>query len=156
MSLMKDKCCIITGGAGSLGLASAKLLLDEGAKLMLVDRSSEILEHAKNQLNSDDVLTVTADVTDAGQTKAYVDKAVAAWSRIDVLFSNAGVSGTNAPITDYPEELFDDVMAVNVKGTFLACKYTIPHMTSGGSIVVTSSIMGVQSTTNFKEQSNSA
>lgn len=148
MALMDNKCCIITGGAGSLGLASAKLLLSEGARVLLVDRSREDLDKAAEGLEEDKVLTATADVTDADQTKAYIGKAIDAWGQLDVLFSNAGVSGTNAPITDYPEDIFDNVISVNVKGSFLACKYAIPHMTSGGSIIVTSSIMGVQARPN--------
>jgi NAD(P)-dependent dehydrogenase (short-subunit alcohol dehydrogenase family) len=70
--------------------------------------------------------------------------AIGAWGQLGVLFSNAGVNGTNAPITDYPEDIFDYVIAVNVKGSFLACKFAIPHMTFGDGIIATSSIMGVQ------------
>lgn len=143
MGLMDNKCCIITGGAGSVGLASAKLLLGEGARVLLVDRSQEDLATAADGLADDKILTVAADVTDADQTQAYIGQAIEAWGQLDVLFSNAGLSGTNAPITDYPEDIFDDVMAVNVKGAFLALKFAIPHMSSGGSIIVTSSIMGV-------------
>lgn len=148
MALMDDKCCIITGGAGSLGLESARLLLSEGAKVLLVDRSQADLDTAAAALGGDNILTVAADVTDAAQTQAYIGKAIDSWGQLDVLFSNAGVSGTNAPITDYPEDIFDNVIDVNVKGSFLACKYAIPHMTSGGSIIVTSSIMGVQARPN--------
>jgi len=143
MALMDGKCCIVTGGAGSLGLASAKVLLAEGAKVMLVDLSQDDLDKAAAELNSSDVLTAAADVTKAADTQAYINQAVEAWGRLDVLFSNAGHSGTNAPITDYPEDIFDNVIDVNIKGSFLALKYAIPHMTSGGSIIVTSSIMGV-------------
>lgn len=148
MALMDNKCCIITGGAGSLGLESARLLLSEGAKVLLVDRSQADLDTAAAALGGDNILTVAADVTDAAQTQAYIGKAIDSWGQLDVLFSNAGVSGTNAPITDYPEDIFDNVIDVNVKGSFLACKYAIPHMTSGGSIIVTSSIMGVQARPN--------
>ena len=148
MALMDGKRCIITGGAGSLGLASAKLLLSEGASVMLVDRNQEDLNKAVEGLDKDKVITAEADVTNADQTQAYINKAVETWGSLDVMFSNAGVSGTNAPITDYPEDIFDSVIAVNVKGSFLACKYAIPHMTSGGSIIVTSSIMGVQARPN--------
>jgi NAD(P)-dependent dehydrogenase (short-subunit alcohol dehydrogenase family) len=148
MALMDGKCCIITGGAGSIGMASAKLLLGEGAKVMLVDRNADDLEKAAAALDSQEVLTCAADVTDTGDTQAYINQAVDAWGRLDVLFSNAGLSGTNAPITDYPEDIFDSVIDVNVKGSFLALKYAIPRMTSGGSIIVTSSIMGVQARPN--------
>jgi len=148
MTLMDGKCCIVTGGAGSLGLASAKLLAGEGAKVMLVDRNADDLARAAEALGSDDVLTAAADVTDAADTRAYIAQAMEAWGRLDVLFSNAGLSGTNAPITDYPEDIFDSVIDVNIKGSFLALKYAIPHMTSGASIIVTSSIMGVQARPN--------
>ena len=87
-------------------------------------------------------------IPNTGDTQAYINQAVDAWGRLDVLFSNAGLSGTNAPITDYPEDIFDSVIDVNVKGSFLALKYAIPRMTSGGSIIVTSSIMGVQARPN--------
>ena len=63
--------------------------------------------------------------------------------KIDVLFSHAGISGVVKPITEYPEDIFDAVMAVNVRGSFLACKYGLPQMNNGGSIIITSSIMGV-------------
>lgn len=148
MALMDGKCCIITGGAGSLGLASAKLLLREGAKVMLVDRNSDDLDQAAAGLDSGDVLTAVADVAEAEDTQAYISQAVETWGQLDVLFSNAGLSGTNAPITDYPEDIFDNVIDVNVKGSFLALKYAIPQMTSGGSIIVTSSIMGMQARPN--------
>jgi NAD(P)-dependent dehydrogenase (short-subunit alcohol dehydrogenase family) len=148
MALLDGKCCIITGGAGSLGLASAKLLLREGAKILLVDQNQDDLERAATALGQGDVQIATADVTSATDTQAYINQALKAWGQLDILFSNAGVSGTNSPITDYPEDIFDNVINVNIKGSFLALKYAIPHMSSGGSIIVTSSIMGVQARPN--------
>jgi NAD(P)-dependent dehydrogenase (short-subunit alcohol dehydrogenase family) len=61
-----------------------------------------------------------------------------------VLFSNAGNDGPLMPITEYPEDLFDRIIATHVRGCFLACKYTIPQMRDGGSIIITSSIVGVK------------
>lgn len=148
MALLDGKCCIITGGAGSLGLASAKLLLREGAKILLVDQNQDDLERAATALGQGDVQIATADVTSATDTQAYINQALKAWGQLDILFSNAGVSGTNSPITDYPEDIFDNVINVNIKGSFLALKYAIPHMSSGGSIIVTSSVMGVQARPN--------
>ena len=139
----------LTGGAVSLGWASAKLLLSEGGKGRLGDRNQDDLDKAAAGLEADgNVRTAAADVTKAEDTQAYINQAVEAWGQLDVLFSNAGHSGTNAPVTDYPEDIFDTVINVNVKGSFLALKYAIPHMTSGGSIIVTSSIMGVQARPN--------
>jgi NAD(P)-dependent dehydrogenase (short-subunit alcohol dehydrogenase family) len=69
---------------------------------------------------------------------------VSRWGKIDVLFSNAGNFGVVAPVTEYPEDVFDSVIAVHVKGAFLAAKHTLPQMNDGGSIIITSSIVGVK------------
>lgn len=150
MGILDGKVCIITGGAGSLGLACAALFSQEGARVMLVDNNAESLSRAAESLkaNPDFLQTVKADVSSTGQTQNYIDRTVATWGKIDVLFSNAGHSGTTRPIIDYPEEVFDTVMAVNVRGSFLACKYGLPRMNDGGSIIITSSIMGVTSSPN--------
>lgn len=84
-------------------------------------------------------------MSDAAETRGYVEAAVARWGAIDVLVANAGVSGVIAPVTQYPEDVFDRVMAVNVRGPFLACKYGLPRMNDGGSIVIVSSVVGVTS-----------
>ncbi len=146
MGIMSGKTCIVTGGAGSIGLASAALLLSEGARVMLVGRNQENLARAAASLNaSEDVLgTVTADVSDSADVRRYIDETVARWGKIDVLFSHAGISGVIKPVTEYPEEVFDAVMAINVRGSFLACKYGLPQMNDGGSIIITSSIMGTR------------
>ncbi len=144
---MDGKICVVTGGAGSLGLASAALLVREGARVLLVDRDEDRLEDARKEIDApgDQVAAVAADVASTDDTKAYLDRAVDRWGKIDFLFSNAGVSGVVAPVTDYPEDVFDRVMAVNVRAAFLASKYGLPRMNDGGSIVVTSSVVGVTS-----------
>ena len=145
MGIMNGKICIVTGGAGSIGLASAALLLKEGAVVMLVGHNEENLARAAKTLNaSPSVLgTMKANVADTQETQKYINNTVARWGKIDVLFSHAGISGVVKPITEYPEDIFDAVMAVNVRGSFLACKYGLPQMNNGGSIIITSSIMGV-------------
>lgn len=137
------KICLITGGAGSIGLASARLLQEHGARLVLVDQNAEGLAEAARSLGPD-VLTVMADVADEGDTARYVAATVARFGRIDVLFSNAGNFGTVAPIESYPTETFDAVMAVHVRGAFLAAKHAVPHMGHGGSIIITSSVAGLR------------
>jgi NAD(P)-dependent dehydrogenase (short-subunit alcohol dehydrogenase family) len=147
MGIMSDKVCVITGGGGSLGLASARLLVQEGAKVMLVDNRQDMLAKAVGKLGGESGVAASevADVSDARQTRDYIDRTVDKWGRIDFLFSNAGIIGAIKPITDFPEEVFDKVMAVNVRASFLACKYGLPHMNDGGSILFTSSIVGVTS-----------
>jgi NAD(P)-dependent dehydrogenase (short-subunit alcohol dehydrogenase family) len=150
MGVMDGKVCVVTGAAGSIGLASAKLLADAGGKVLLVDREQAALDKAAKTIGAGDhVATHAADVADAAATRGYLDAAVKRFGKIDVLFSNAGVSGDIKPITDYPDDVFDRVMAVNVRASFLACKYGLPLMNDGGSIVNTSSIMGVRANPNI-------
>jgi len=141
---MQDKVCVITGGAGSIGLAAAKLLLQEGAKVILVDVSEPALEQAAGEIGGQNLAWSTADMTKSEQVRSCVSATVNLWGKIDVLFSNAGNFGVVAPITEYPEDVFDSVLAVHVKCAFLAAKYALPHMNDGGSIIITSSIVGVR------------
>jgi len=147
MGKLDGRVCVVTGAAGSLGLASTEAMLAEGAKVLLVDRTNQQLATAAKTLDryKDSIATCAANVADASETQKYIGEAVKRFGKIDVLFSNAGISGVIAPIAQYPDELFDQVMAVNVRATFLAIKYGQPHMNDGGSIVVTSSVVGVTS-----------
>jgi NAD(P)-dependent dehydrogenase (short-subunit alcohol dehydrogenase family) len=140
---LKGKTAVITGGAGSIGAASARLLAEAGTALVLVDRDAAALAAVAAEIDGP-VLTVTADVSDEAATRTYVQAAVERFGQIDVLFSNAGNFGTVAPITDYPTEVFDSVLAVHVRGAFLAAKHAVPHMPRGGSIVITSSVAGLR------------
>ena len=144
MGIMDGKHCVITGGAGSVGLASAKALAEAGATIMLVDRDIAALEKAADSIGANNTLVVAADISKTSEVQAFVKQAAESWGKIDVVFANAGISGTNASVADFPEDIFDDVLDVNVRGTFLTLKYAIPHIRDGGSIVVTSSIMGVR------------
>jgi NAD(P)-dependent dehydrogenase (short-subunit alcohol dehydrogenase family) len=144
MGLVEGKICIVTGGAGSIGLATVRALLTEGARVMLVDLEGGKLAGVVADLATDRADFVAADVTDAAQTRNYVEKTVKRFGKIDVLFSNAGNDGPLMPITEYPEDLFDKIIATHIRGGFLALKYTIPQMNDGGSIIITSSIVGLK------------
>ena len=74
----------------------------------------------------DRIATSVADVAKTEQVKAFVDATVAKWGAIDVLFSNAGNDGPLIPTVDYPEDIFDQIIATHVRGCFLVCKYTLP------------------------------
>ncbi len=145
---MQGKVCVVTGGAGSIGLASAKLLFEEGAKVMLTDLSEAALKEAAAKIgggsDTTNIASCAADVTKSDQVRNAIALAVSRFGKIDVLFSNAGNFGTVAPISEYPEDVFDSVIAVHVKGAFLAAKHAVPHMNDGGSIIITSSIVGVK------------
>lgn len=138
--LLDGKVCIITGGAGSLGLATARMFLAEGAQVMLVDRSAEKLGGVETELGSSAVATCVADVSSATDTAAYVAATMDRFGRLDVLFSNAGNFGSVGPIETYPDEDFDAVYSVHVRGAYLACKHASSRMVDGGSIIITSSV----------------
>lgn len=141
--LLDGKVCVITGGAGSIGLASAELFLEEGARgILLVDLDEVLLRKAAQELG-ERVEWAVADVTSAADVRQVVQQATRRWGGIDVLFSNAGNAGVVAPIAEYPEDAFDSVMAVHVKGAFLVCKYGLPAVRDGGSVIITSSVAGV-------------
>ena len=145
MNDMKGKVCVVTGGGGSVGVASARALLDAGASVLLVDRDAALLDAARDALGAAQgrLETATADVTDAGQTRDYIALAGARWGGIDFLFCNAGINGAIAPISAYPEDVFDAVMAVNVRGSFLALKYGLPALRDGGSVLINASVVAV-------------
>lgn len=143
MKKLENKVAIITGGAGSIGKITARLFLDEGAKVMLVDLKEDELKKVQTELKSAHVKICMADVTKSSDVQHYVNETVKQFGKIDVFFNNAGIEGSVKPIVDYPEDVFDKVIAVNVKGIWLGNKYILTHMKNGGSIIMTSSVAGL-------------
>lgn len=142
---LSGKAALITGGAGSIGLASARALAAEGASVMLVDLEEPALERAAAGLESDAVAWHAADVTRSEEVEAAVQAAVERFGRLDVAFANAGVAGLIAPVTEYPVEEFERVMAVNVLGSFLVAKHALAVLQDGGSLIINSSVVGLTS-----------
>jgi NAD(P)-dependent dehydrogenase (short-subunit alcohol dehydrogenase family) len=145
MGKLDGKIAVVTGAAGGIGLASAQLFAREGAKVLLVDRDEESLGRAQSMFEGAAVASFAADVSSPEDTASYVDECVRRFGGIDVIFANAGIEGTVTPVTEYTPEDFDRVLAVNVRGTFLAIRAGAPHIAKrgGGSIVLTSSVAGV-------------
>jgi len=146
MKKLENKTAIITGGAGSIGKTTAALFLAEGATVMLVDLEEKSLKDAVEELGGKNVSYCVADVTKALDVKHYADEAVKLFGKVDVFFNNAGIEGVVKPVTEYPEEVFDKVIAVNVKGIWLGNKYIVPQMNDGGSIIMSSSVAGLGGT----------
>src|SRR5690606_13161978 len=149
MTRLKDKVAVITGGSGAIGSSTAKLFLEHGAKVVLVDINGESLEKVAKDLNHDKLSYVTADVTKAKDVENYVKHTVDTFGKIDVFFNNAGVEGVVKPIEDYPEDVFVRLMDINVKGVWLGMKYVLPQMNDGGSIINTSSVAGLMGSANM-------
>lgn len=148
---LKNKVAIITGGAGGIGLSTAKRFLNEGALgVMLVDINENALKKAVTMLNSEHVSYTVADVSNSKDVKKYVSQTIEQFGRIDILFLNAGIEGVVKPLTEYPEEIYDKVLAVNTKGVWLGMKYSFPELKKGGggSVIITSSVAGIEGTPN--------
>jgi NAD(P)-dependent dehydrogenase (short-subunit alcohol dehydrogenase family) len=143
---MRERVAVVTGGASGLGRAAVLELARAGARIVVVDVDAERGEGAAAEARSlgADARFVRADVSDARDVAAYVDAALGAFGRIDAFINNAGVPGVVAPIGAYPDDVFDRVFAVNVRGVFLGLKAVLPVMQrqKSGSVVNTASIIG--------------
>lgn len=149
MKKLENKSAIITGGAGSIGKTTAKLFLAEGAKVMLVDLEEKSLKDAVQELGNKNVSYCVADVTKSSDVEHYAAEAAKLFTKVDIFFNNAGIEGVVKPVTEYPEETFDAVIAVNVKGVWLGNKYVVPQMNDGGSIIMSSSVAGLAGSPNI-------
>ena len=148
MARLAEKIAVITGGAGGIGRAAAKLFTAEGAKVLLVDVNEAALQDTVQTIGSDVASYAVADSTQPDQVQRFVNTAVERYGGIDIFLANAGIEGVVQSITDYPIEMFDRVMAVNVRAVWLGLKYVMPVMRNrgGGSIVITSSTAGIRAT----------
>jgi NAD(P)-dependent dehydrogenase (short-subunit alcohol dehydrogenase family) len=144
---LSGKVALITGGAGSIGQATARAFVAEGARVMIVDLEEEALARAADSIGAsgDTVVWQATDVTDSEQVLGAVTATVREFGRLDIAFANAGVFGVVAPVTDYPVDVFERVMAVNVTGSFLVAKHALAVMEPGGSLIINSSVVGVTS-----------
>ncbi len=144
--MFDNKVAIITGAGGGIGHAVAKELKEKGAKLVLVDVSSEALTELSKDLNlnKDNSILLKADVTKEDNVKYYVDKAVERFGKIDIFINNAGTEGKVSSIVDTNKEDLDFVLNVNVKGVYYGLKYVMTQMIKqkSGSIINTSSVAG--------------
>lgn len=148
MKNLEGKIAIVTGGSGSIGFKTAKNIAEKGAKVLLVDINEEALKDKEKEAKDAglDISYVAADVTKSPQVEHYVKTCKERYGKIDFFFNNAGIEGVVKPIHEYPEDEFDKLIAVNVKGVYLGMKYIIPEIEEGGSIVITSSVAGLQGT----------
>jgi NAD(P)-dependent dehydrogenase (short-subunit alcohol dehydrogenase family) len=142
---MRGKVAFISGGAGSIGAATARALVGAGAKVVVSDLDEDALAALVEELGADNAAAAPADVTVSAQVRGAVGIAVDRFGGLDIAFANAGVFGAAAPIVDYPEEVFDQVLAVNVRGPFLVAKHALAVMRDGGCLIINSSVVGLTS-----------
>jgi len=146
--LFEGKVAVITGGSSGIGRATAIAFAAEGARVAIGARRAAESEETIRQIQAQggEAIFVQTDVKHADQVKNLMDTAVSRWQRLDYAFNNAGIGGPAfVAIPDYPEQAWDDVIDINLKGIFLAMKYEIPHMlkSGGGAIVNMSSVAGL-------------
>jgi len=144
MGKLAGKVALVTGAGSGIGEAIAMLFAQEGARVAVVDVDLTSAERVVRAAPGEtDTLALEADVSRVEDVQAMVERVVDRFGRIDVLCNNAGI-GVAAVCHETTEEDWDRVLAVDLKGVFLGCKYTIPHMLAagGGVICNTSSVAG--------------
>ncbi len=150
MSGFAGKVVVITGAGGGIGRAAAVRFAREGASVVAVDRDEACLAETVAAVSAvgGRMHTVACDVTSSTDVQAYVQAAVDAFGGVDVLFNNAGIEGVVSSLETYPEDDFDQVIAVNVKGVWLGMKHTADAMRQrgGGVIINTASVAGLRGT----------
>lgn len=138
----EERHIVITGGESGIGLATTRLFLAEGASVSLVGVDEARLAEVGDDLG-DSVRTLVADVSDADAVEHAMARAHDSFGTIDAIFSNAGISGPNRPLVEYPVADFVRVLAVHVVGAFNVLQKGLPLMKDGGSVVINSSVIGL-------------
>jgi NAD(P)-dependent dehydrogenase (short-subunit alcohol dehydrogenase family) len=140
MSKLSGKVAVITGGNSGMGLATARLFVEEGAKVVITGRRKKDTEEAAKSIgkNAEGIVGDIANLADLDKLHDHIAKK---YGRVDVLFANAGV-GSVAPFGQVTEEQFDEVFDVNVKGTFFTVQKLLDLIPDGGSVILNSSVAG--------------
>lgn len=142
MKKLENKVAIITGATSGIGLQTAKKYLEEGAKVVLTGRNQEKLDALKKELFGD-YLLVKAEASSISDSKALIEKTVAEFGKIDVLFLNAGIFRVET-VDGLTEEIFDEVHDINVRGPLFTIKEAYNDLNEGASIIFNTSIVNVK------------
>jgi NAD(P)-dependent dehydrogenase (short-subunit alcohol dehydrogenase family) len=145
---LADKVTIITGAGGGMGRVAAQMFAKEGARVVVAEFTEAAGQETVDLIRADggEASFVKVDVSNEHDAKGMVDHAVSTYGRLDCLYNNAGVMPeADHSVVDTDVDVWDQVMAVNVRGVFLGCKYGIPAMEAagGGSIINISSFVAL-------------
>jgi len=143
----KDKVALITGAGTGIGRTTAQMFADEGATVVVADWAVEPGEETVHMIQKagGEATFVKADVSQAAEVEHMVNTTMDTYNRLDILFNNAGIEHPLNPIVELPEQDWDRVIAVDLKGVFLGIKYGVPALikSGGGAIVSASSMCGL-------------
>jgi NAD(P)-dependent dehydrogenase (short-subunit alcohol dehydrogenase family) len=143
----QGKVALVTGAGSGIGLASALLFAQRGARVALLGRDEQELDAARRQIEAAGAegLVIVADVSDPRAMQAAYRQVEERWGRLDIVFANAGINGVWAPLEQLTPEDWDQTLSVNLKGTFLTVKYALPLLKKrGGAVVIDASINGTR------------
>src|SRR6266487_2608426 len=138
MKRLEGKVAVVTGGNSGIGLATAKRLQEEGARVAIAGRSKKTLDEAVKTIGNG-VLAVQADVAKLADVDKLYAEVSQKLGKIDVLFVNAGVAKF-APLADTPESLYDEQFDINVKGAYFTIQKALPLLNDGASIILNTSV----------------
>jgi NAD(P)-dependent dehydrogenase (short-subunit alcohol dehydrogenase family) len=137
----EGKNVVITGGSSGLGLATAQLLVGEGARVLITGRKQAALDAARDQLG-DNASALRSDASSLPDIDALADRVKAEFGTVDALFANAGVNGF-APFEATSEELLDELLTINTKGPYFTVQKLVPLLAEGSGVVFTTSVVNV-------------
>ncbi len=138
----EGKTVVITGGNSGIGLATAKLFHEEGAKVAISGRDQKTLDEAVKTIGNG-TLAVKADVSKLADIDKLYTQVTAKFGKIDALFANAGIAKF-APASDSTEQLFDETFDINVKGLYFTLQKAIPHLNDNAGIVLNASVVSTK------------
>mgnify|MGYP003949206273 FL=1 len=148
----KDRTAVITGGAQGFGLDIAKRFLESGAKVIIWDIDPKLIDEAIKELNNPNLSSNIVDVSSFKDVEAAVSKI----SKIDILINNAGITGPTMPLWKYDVEMWNQIVKINLSGTFNCCKAIVPTMITNnyGRIVNVASVAGKDGNANASAYSS--
>jgi NAD(P)-dependent dehydrogenase (short-subunit alcohol dehydrogenase family) len=138
---LANKTALITGGNSGIGLATARLFIAEGARVIVTGRNQERLQAAAKELGPQ-AFAVLADATDIEATEAAIKKGVEKFGKLDIVFANAGIGG-DTPLGGTTVGVFEQVIRTNITAVFFTVQAAVTHMNDGGAIILNGSVISV-------------